>query len=464
MNCNEYKDKLFAYVDGLLEGSEKEAIVSHLESCSVCRDEVAGIEQLQARLVADGGAYAESDFENAVVDRIVREQTFKLRKTEKANFRVGVWRNIMNTKVTKFAVAAMIIIAVMIGYSLMPTSSGGVVWAKVAEQVARVRAVRYHMNMDMTGIEGMPQGHEMHIEIESLVSADLGLTMNTYVNGTMVSQTFAQIEEQALISLMPAQKKYLRIIMTEEILEKTREENRDPKQMVDGFLTGEYTELGRSEIDGVVVEGVESSDKSLAQGLLGNAVGRLWVDVETGWPVQITIDVIGDDGQVQMELVMDGFEWDVEVDASEFAAEIPEDYELMAEVDLGQLESGAQIADGLGFFAEVTGGKYPSDLAMMTINQELAKAMGAKIASGGEEEPSQEDIQRMMSLQLAGAFFGGLTSEDKDPAYYGDSVTADDADKVLLRWRLDDGQYRVIFGDLRIEDVSVEQLAELEAE
>ncbi len=47
--------------------------------------------------------------------------------------------------------------------------------------------------------------------------------------------------------------------------------------------------------------------------------------------------------------------------------------------------------------------------------------------------------------------------------YYGDSVTADDVDKVLLRWRLDDGQYRVIYGDLRIEDVNPQRLAELEA-
>ncbi len=70
----------------------------------------------------------------------------------------------------------------------------------------------------------------------------------------------------------------------------------------------------------------------------------------------------------------------------------------------------------------------------------------------------------MMGLQMAGAFFGALANEDKDPAYYGDTVTAGDVDKVLLRWKLDDGQYRVIYGDLRIEDVSAERLAELEGE
>ena len=125
MNCNEYKDKLFAYVEGILDDSDKEAVAAHLKECSACRDEVSGTQQLQDRLIADGAAYAESDLENDVFDRIVREQTFKLRKVKRANYKIGVWRNIMNTKVTKFAAAAVIIIAVMVGYSLIPTSTPG---------------------------------------------------------------------------------------------------------------------------------------------------------------------------------------------------------------------------------------------------------------------------------------------------------------------------------------------------
>ena len=42
-------------------------------------------------------------------------------------------------------------------------------------------------------------------------------------------------------------------------------------------------------------------------------------------------------------------------------------------------------------------------------------------------------------------------------------LSAADADKVLLRWKLNDSQYRVIFGDLRIKDVTAAQLQELEA-
>jgi len=56
----------------------------------------------------------------------------------------------------------------------------------------------------------------------------------------------------------------------------------------------------------------------------------------------------------------------------------------------------------------------------------------------------------------------GLIDDRKDPAYYGRTVTPRDADKVLLRWKLSDKEYRVIFGDLHAETVSPERLADLE--
>ena len=59
-------------------------------------------------------------------------------------------------------------------------------------------------------------------------------------------------------------------------------------------------------------------------------------------------------------------------------------------------------------------------------------------------------------------FYRDLQADDRDPAYHGDTVTARDFDRVLLRWRLDDGRYRVVYGDLRVETVSAERLVELE--
>ncbi len=56
-----------------------------------------------------------------------------------------------------------------------------------------------------------------------------------------------------------------------------------------------------------------------------------------------------------------------------------------------------------------------------------------------------------------------LQREHPECVYHGKSVTSKDADEVLLRWKLDDDEYRVIYGNLNAETVSAERLKELEA-
>lgn len=67
-----------------------------------------------------------------------------------------------------------------------------------------------------------------------------------------------------------------------------------------------------------------------------------------------------------------------------------------------------------------------------------------------------------MPLQSIGFFYRTLVEDKKEPVYYGESVGPDDADKVLLKWKVSDDQYRVIFGDLTAEDVTAEKWKEFE--
>ncbi|MHC4889626.1 MAG: LamG domain-containing protein, partial [Planctomycetota bacterium] len=66
-------------------------------------------------------------------------------------------------------------------------------------------------------------------------------------------------------------------------------------------------------------------------------------------------------------------------------------------------------------------------------------------------------------LQMLFTFYAGLVTGDKDPAYYGHKVTAEFPEAVLMRWKVEDSNYRVIFGDLTVGDVTPDELAELEA-
>jgi len=67
-------------------------------------------------------------------------------------------------------------------------------------------------------------------------------------------------------------------------------------------------------------------------------------------------------------------------------------------------------------------------------------------------------LQKMFCKYLC-----NLEKQGKDPAYYGSKVTAEFPHAVLLRWKIGDDMYRVVFGDLSIRDVTSDKLAGLEA-
>jgi hypothetical protein len=56
-----------------------------------------------------------------------------------------------------------------------------------------------------------------------------------------------------------------------------------------------------------------------------------------------------------------------------------------------------------------------------------------------------------------------LAQRVEDVVYYGDSVDAEDSNAVLIQWKLSDGEYRVVFGNLREKTVSAEELIKLQA-
>ena len=132
---------------------------------------------------------------------------------------------------------------------------------------------------------------------------------------------------------------------------------------------------------------------------------------------------------------------------------------------------------GLRIFAEITGGKYPQKLAVMDVMREVTEAAKKnfenerKSGDDPNKRPTQEEMEeamtklmgKAMAVQGACMFYAELVKAGKDAAYYGDKVTSDDVDSVLMRWKISDDEYRVIYGDLTAENISTEQLAELEA-
>jgi hypothetical protein len=197
-------------------------------------------------------------------------------------------------------------------------------------------------------------------------------------------------------------------------------------------------------------------------GMFEDATARLWVEIGTDFPVRIEIEGIAAGGQMEMSMVMDDFQWNVELAPALFVPDIPSDYTSM-EMNLLEVDESTAI-NGLRLFAELSDGQYPSSLAFTTLIKEITEALVAKY---GVEFAKKEDGYAKTTLATtqilpAASFYAQLVGTEKDAVYYGDRVTSDDADTVLMRWKVSDDEYRVIFGDLSVEDVTAEELAELE--
>jgi len=431
------------------------------------RDNEKWLDEALAKVI--GSKKHPGSFDQWKADHPEAVKILKSRATDKVRHPrpLDIRRMIMRSSITKLAAAAVIIIAITLGIYLITGRTPSVTccaWAKIADKIEQIKTCIYRVSAtQMAGLQ--PQAGQQ-VEAQMYISSDYGLRMDTYIDGNFAMHMYTSIDDMVMIGVIPVEKKYMRIKLTEEQLAEMK--GQDPREMASGFMSGQFTELGRDTIDGIEVAGIEVNNPPMFEGIYSNFVGRLWVDVETEYPMRMEIeaDISTGEQSAHMSLVMDGFEWGVQLGPELFEPNIPEDYEMIAEVKMPeQNEQGA--IEGLRLFAEMTEGKYPSQMNMMTTMQEAQQALRKTLDLAPGTQPTQEQIQQItakaITLQGPFLFYNKLAQEGKEPAYYGDKVTTKFGESVLMRWKVSDGNYRVIFGDLTTADVTAGELAELEA-
>jgi hypothetical protein len=230
------------------------------------------------------------------------------------------------------------------------------------------------------------------------------------------------------------------------------------QRMVQYFKSLDFEEIGRKKIEGMTASGIEIVNPAEFQAVLEESTIRLWVDVETNWPVMIEIEGTARGGDVRIKRTMYDFQWNASLSESDFEFEIPGDYRLLGKMEAPKNDEKSAI-ESLRAYADLTGGTYPSVMSYVTAIYEAEEGLRNQARDGAT---MQDYFDEYSQIGDACMFYGELIEAEKDPAYYGEDVGPTDFDRVLLRWRLEDGRYRVVYGDLRTEDVSAERLAELE--
>lgn len=222
--------------------------------------------------------------------------------------------------------------------------------------------------------------------------------------------------------------------------------------------------LGDKEIDGAKAWGFEIDGRKIdPEGYQGSV--EIWLDAESNLPnfISYKMKISG----VPVTLKMENFQWNIDLDAKFFLAEAPAGY-VEEKKNAAEYPGPEKVLEGftlaLRTYAELCGGHYPqiSRTFAEPVRDEMYEAAGIKLPLTAKQIIYDKQYHKVSNAFQGFAVFNRVLLSNPDVAYFGKTVGPKAKDKVLAHWRLDDGRYQIIFGDLRAEIVTAERLHALE--
>ena len=437
MNCGECREWLVPDMEGLLEASQHQAVMEHLRNCESCRTEREGLQTLQERLVNNGKAVARCNVEDEVMNHIIREQNVRLKAAIQASAGLRIRRLIMKSPITRVAVAAVVVVALALGFYAFLGGGAGTAFAEVVDQLQNAQTLVYSL-VTITGQDEMPTIRT------SIAFKEPGLLRTATADGyvTVAEATDAGVRG---LSIVPTTRQYVVFEFSAGDLA----DDLDNGPLVSAeklrMLPAQADEmLGRKQIDGRTLEGFRVTE--------GDATTTVWIDPKTGELARAELEFAYAPG---MNMIMTDFQFDVPLDDSLFSLAPPEGYTLMnLELQADTAEVGEQ--DLIAFLRMWSGWMADRTFPPTLIGTELGKVAmqmqqeGRFTGSGTSEYDVNQQAQIM---------YRGMVFANKLPTgswrYAGQNVAFGEATTPIFWYRPEgSATWRVIYGDLRLEDVA----------
>ncbi len=226
----------------------------------------------------------------------------------------------MKNPITKLAIAAAIIVAVVLGlFEFIDTgSTSGVVWAEVAQRVQASPGVIFRIRKTdaKDPNENWPHAH-------TIIRRSATLSRTEWRRGDQIHrEIYFNLNAKTRTWVAHDAKVYVKETMSDQEVASFHGGWTDPQGLISRGLAHELRELDPKTIDGVLCEGAEAMAPD-------GTSGQLWASVETGLPVLVEIGVSGDDGSLRKTSTLDQFQWNVDLVESEMEPEIPADFRFM---------------------------------------------------------------------------------------------------------------------------------------
>ena len=326
------------------------------------------------------------------------EHLEKLKQKKLATTPPNIWRIIMKNPLTKVAIASVLTIACLTGLFFWKSTGSGIALADVLTKIEQVTGYMYQLR---STTKQQTSSYRLYTVF---VTRDDGMKMTLETSDPepknrefLLPEIYLLPHQKTLIVLSHEKKTYIRMKYDDTMMESYKEKYNDPRKIIKQILSCDHKSLGQSVVDGITVEGFQTTDTAYKGGFFGQADFmeepekhekvdvKIWVDVNTFLPVRSEEDIIMKDGRHIHEVSYD-FRWNVPVDQADFEPDIPDDYTSpVGDIIVPALNEETAIK-GLRIFADLAR-DYPVN--MKTIKKE-AKEL---ISSPKTSEFSQASTQ-----------------------------------------------------------------------
>jgi len=370
-----------------------------------------------------------ADLDERVLNNVM-ETLDELEKKESAAIEPNIWRLIMKTRVAKLAAAAVIIIAVTLGMSefLGPSSMA---WADVVEPLLNARTAVLDIIVGSGGNQGV-----IHDEI-------VGSRIRRTVSNVAGTDIIIDLDEQKMLTIDHDGKAATSIELAglegvENYLQSLQNVVLRLQESSDFGVENQ----GRQQIDGIeyVVFVATGNDQTIT----------IWADPETAVPVRI------EHKTPNMQIACENMQFDVELDETRFSMEVPDGYVTRdAGIDFkNSSENG--FVESLRIWAEIIeDGYFPDGIAL----EDVVK-MGPQFEQGMKRAGLKEEQQIEVATRWGqGYVFIRFFKGQGEWHYAGQGVKLGDGSKPIFWYQPQDSEnWRVIYGDLHVEEVAPENL------
>ncbi|MBN1804774.1 MAG: hypothetical protein JW837_05955 [Sedimentisphaerales bacterium] len=418
ITCEIIREKLSVCINDRIDPEQDNVLAEHLKQCSECY-------QYYQELKADDQALM--DFADSMQPILTRIEKNINEQLETENIRtISIWEN----RTLRIAVAAMILIGVFVllnrfGIILDGT---GAAWAKVSQVILDTRTITFNVVVGKgPSVFCTASQKKLKQKLPTGVEAVFDYDRKKILVLNPNDKTAMNIELSGL-PILPSSL-FIDFKSAVEILKEC------PDTIVKRL---EKKIINNKETAGIHVCLDQSIDI------------KIWYDTKDNTPVLVIAEkMIG-----QTNIVFSDFNSNVTVDESVFDLNIPEDYTEKESVKMDLKNPTEQdLVDGLGAWADLMQNKFPEKLDL-TIIQQNSEAIEQILNEKGMSDVDKSLI--VIKIMRALMFINRL---EVDWYYLGVNAKLGDANTAIFWYRPGDSKtYRVLYGDLHIENVAPENL------